>query len=59
MMGVVSPGVIEEVAGVVDLIVSQVLEGWHAIDDVGGDAVVGVGVSQRLSALKALLGDVG
>jgi len=59
MMGVVGPGVVEVVAGVVDLIVSQVLKGWHAIDDAGGNAVVGVSVGQGLGALEALLGDVG
>jgi len=37
-------GVIEEVAGVMDLIVSQVLGGGHAIDDAGGDVTVGVGI---------------
>jgi len=40
MTGAVGPGVVKEVTGVVDLIVSQVLEGWHAIDDAEGDAVV-------------------
>jgi hypothetical protein len=56
--GAVSPGVVKEVAGVVDLIVSQVFDRGRAVDDAGGDAVVGVGISQRLGALKALLSDV-
>ena len=56
--GTVGPGIVEEVAGVVDLIVGQLVEGWRAIDDAGGDAVVGVGVRQGLGALKALLSDV-
>jgi hypothetical protein len=58
MTGTVGPGVIEEVAGMVDLIVCEVLEGQRAVDDAGGDAVVGVGVGQGLGALKALLSDV-
>ena len=58
MAGTVGPGVVEEVAGVVDLVVRQLVKGWRAIDDAGGDAVVGVGVGQGLGALKALLSDV-
>ena len=57
--GAVGPGVVEEVAGVMDLIVGQVLGRGHAVDDAGGDAAVGVGVGQGLGTLKALLGDVG
>jgi len=57
-MGVVGPGVVEEVAGVMDLIVSQVFDRGRAVDDVRGDAVVGIGISQGLGALKALLSDV-
>jgi hypothetical protein len=56
--GAVSPGVVEEVAGVVNLIVSQVLDWGHAVDDTGGDVVIGVGVSQGLGTLKALLSDI-
>jgi hypothetical protein len=56
--GTVGPGVIEEVAGVADLVVCQVLEGRRAVDDTRGNAVIGVGVGQGLGALKALLGDV-
>jgi hypothetical protein len=56
--GAVGPGVVEEVVGVMDLIVSQVLDGGHAVDDPGGDVVIGVGVGQGLGALKALLSDV-
>ena len=57
--GMVGPGVVEEVAGMMDLIVSQVLDRGRAVDDTRGDAVVGIGVGQGLGALKALLGDVG
>ena len=56
--GVISPGVVKEVVGMMDLIVSQVLDRGRAVDDMGGDAVVGVGVSQGLGTLKALLSDV-
>ena len=42
--GMVGPGVVEEVAGVVDLIVREVFAGWHAVNDARGDAVIGVGV---------------
>jgi hypothetical protein len=59
MAGTVGPGVVEEVASVVDLIVGQVLGRGRAVDDAGGDAAVGIGVGQGLGALKALLGDVG
>jgi hypothetical protein len=58
MTGAVSPGVVEEVVGVVDLVVGQVFKRWRAVDNVGGDAVIGVGVGQGLSTLKALLSDV-
>jgi len=58
-MGVVGLGVVEEVTGVMDLIVSQVFEGWRAIDNMGGDVVVDIGVGQGLGTLKALGGDVG
>jgi len=57
-MGAIGLGVIKEVVSVIDLVVSQVLEGWHAVDDAGGDAVVGVGISQGLGALEVLLSDV-
>jgi hypothetical protein len=56
--GAVGPGVIKEVASMVDLIVSQVLDGGHAIDDMWGNTVVGIGISQKFGALKALLSDV-
>jgi hypothetical protein len=56
--GTVGPGVVEEVAGMVDLVVGQLVEGWRAVDDAGGDALVGVGVGQGLGTLKALLSDV-
>ena len=58
MIRVVSLGVVEEVVGVVDLIISQVLEGGHAIDDAGGDVVVCVHISQRLGTCEVLLGNV-
>jgi hypothetical protein len=57
--GAVSPGVVEEVAGVMDLVVGQVFGRGRAVDDAGGDAAVGVGVGQGFGTLKALLGDVG
>jgi hypothetical protein len=57
-MGAIGPGVIKEVMGVMDLIVSQVLDRGRAVDDAGGDAVIGVGVRQGLGALKALLSDI-
>jgi hypothetical protein len=56
--GAVGPGVVEEVAGMVDLTVGQVFNGGHAVDDTGGNAVIGVGVRQGLGALKVLLSDV-
>ena len=59
MVGTVSPRVVKEVAGVMDLVVGQVFKGRCAIDDAGGDAVIGVGVGQGLGALKALLSDIG
>jgi len=34
------------------------LDRGRTVDNAGGDAVIGVGVSQRLGALKALLSDV-
>ena len=58
MTGAVGLGVVEEVTGVMDLIVSQVFEGWRAIDDTGGDVVVGIGVGQGLGTLEALWGDI-
>jgi hypothetical protein len=56
--GTVGPGVVKVVAGVVDLIVGHVGKGRHAVDDAGGDAVIGVGVCERLNAFEALLCDV-
>ena len=56
--GAIGPGVVEEVAGVMDLVVGQVFGRGCAVDDAGGDAVVGVGVGQGFGALKALLSDV-
>jgi len=58
MMGTVGPRVVEEVMGMVDLVVGQLFKGWHAVDDAGGDTVVGVGISQGLGALEVLLSDV-
>ena len=58
MAGAVSPGVIKVIAGVVDLIVGHVGKGWHAVDDTGGDAVVGVGIHKCLNAFEALLCDI-
>ena len=53
--GMVGPRIVEEIAGVVDLIVGQVFEGRHTVNDAGGDAVIGVCISQGLGALEALL----
>jgi hypothetical protein len=58
MTGTIGPGVVEVVAGVVDLIVGHVGERWCAVDDTRGDAVVGVGVRECLDAFKALLCDI-
>jgi hypothetical protein len=55
VVGAVSPGVVKEVAGVVDLIVGQVLEGRHAVNDTRGDAVIGVCIGQGLGTLEVLL----
>ena len=41
----VGPEVIEEVMGMIDLIVSQVLNGGRTVDDAGGNAVVGICIS--------------
>jgi len=54
--GTVGPWVIEVIAGVVDLIVGQV--GRRAVDDAGGDAVIGIGIRERVDAFKALPRDV-
>ena len=35
-MGAIGLGVIKEVVSVIDLVVSQVLEGWHAVNHAGG-----------------------
>jgi hypothetical protein len=56
--GTVGPGVVEEVTGVADLVVCQLVKGRRAIDDAGGDAVVGVSIGQGLGALKVLLGGI-
>jgi hypothetical protein len=56
MAGTVGPGVVEVVAGVVDLIVGHV--GRRAVDDSGGDAVVGIGIHECLDAFEVLLRDV-
>jgi hypothetical protein len=55
VVGTVGPGVVEEIPGMVDLIVSQVFKGWCTVDDAGGDAVVGISIGQGLGALEALL----
>ena len=44
MVGAVSLGVVIVVAGMVDLVVGHLLKG-HTIDDMGGDVVIGIGVS--------------
>jgi hypothetical protein len=43
----------------VDLVVGQVLDRGHTVDDTGGDAVVGIGIGQGLGTLKVLLSDIG
>jgi hypothetical protein len=58
VVGMVGPGVVKVVAGVVDLIVGHVGKGRCAIDDTGGDAVIGIGVCKCLDAFEALFGDV-
>jgi len=45
MAGTVSLEVIIVVVGMVDLVVGHLLKGRGAIDDAGGNAVVGIGVS--------------
>jgi hypothetical protein len=45
MVGMVGPRVVVVVAGMVDLVLGHLHKGWGAIDDTGGDAVVGVGIS--------------
>ena len=57
--GAVGPGVIEEVAGMMDLIVCEMFAGRRAVNDARGDAVIGIGVGQSFGALEALLRDVG
>ena len=56
--GTVSPGVVEVIAGMVDLVVGHVSKGWCAVDDAGGDAVIGIGVRECLDAFEALFRDV-
>jgi hypothetical protein len=59
VVGVVSPGVIEEVMGVGDLVVSHLHEGQHAVNDMRGNVVISVSLGQGLSAVKVLRGDIG
>jgi hypothetical protein len=59
VVGLIGPGVIVVVVGVGDLIVSHLLNGWGAVDNMRGDAVVGIGLGQGLSTFKALNGGVG
>ena len=56
--GAVGPRVVEVVAGVVDLVVGHMGERWRAVDDAGGDAVIGIGIRERVDAFKALPRDV-
>ena len=44
MVGMISPGVIVVVVGMVDLVIGHLLKGWGAVDDTGGNAVVSVGI---------------
>jgi len=45
MAGTVSPGVIVVVTCIGNLVVSHLLLGWGAIDNMGGNVVVSVGIS--------------
>jgi hypothetical protein len=56
--GAIGLGVIEVVAGMVDLVVSHVGKGGHAVDDSGGNVVVGVGIYESFDAFKVLLCNV-
>jgi hypothetical protein len=56
--GVIGLGVIKVVAGMVDLVVGHVGEGRCAVNDPGGDVVVGVGIGECLNAFEALLCDI-
>ena len=58
VVGAVSPGVIKVVMCMGDLIVGHLLKGQCAIDDVGGNAIVGIGLGQGLGTLKVLDRDV-
>ena len=58
VMGTVGLGVVEVVAGVVDLVVGHMSKGGRAVDYPGGDAVVGVGIDKRLDAFEVLLRDI-
>jgi hypothetical protein len=55
---VISPGVVKEVAGMCDLVIGHLFAGWRAVDDVGGDPIVGIGLGQGLGAFEALGGDI-
>jgi hypothetical protein len=57
-MGAVGPGVVEEVTSMANLVVGQMLKGGCAVNDMGGNAVIGICVSQGLGTLEALLSDV-
>ena len=58
MVGVVGPGVVEEVTGVGNLVVGHLFKGRGAIDDAGGNAVIGISLGQGLGAFKVLHCDV-
>jgi hypothetical protein len=58
MVGAIGPRVIEVVVGVVDLVVSYMSEGGHAVDDPRGNVVVGVGISKCLDTFEVLFCDI-
>jgi hypothetical protein len=58
MAGAIGPEVIEVVVGIVDLVVSHVDKGGHAVDDSRGNVVAGVGVCEGFDAFEALLCNV-
>jgi hypothetical protein len=54
----IGPGVIEVVVGMIDPVISHVSEGRHAVDDIGGNAIVGIGIHEGFDAFKVLLHDI-
>jgi hypothetical protein len=56
--GAISPGVIKVVVGVVDLVIGHMSKGRCAVDDPGGNTVVGIGIRKGFDTFKALFRDV-